>query len=95
MRQLNTSNSGERVPAHITAARAGSLSGFIIWINQCEEQKMSKQKSGDSSKQSSSDNGNKQSSDTQKEKSGKDAKSHTKADSGKGAGGGAKQGRKH
>ncbi len=56
---------------------------------------MVKQKSDSSSKQSSSGSGSKQSGDAPTAKSGKDAESHTKADTGKGAGGGAKQGRKH
>jgi hypothetical protein len=56
---------------------------------------MAKQQTGGSSKQSSTESGSKQSADTPKAKAGKDAQSHTKADSGKGAGGGAKQARKH
>jgi hypothetical protein len=56
---------------------------------------MSKQKSTENSKQSSQGSESKQSADAPASKSGKDAASHTKADKGKGAGGGAKQGRKH
>lgn len=56
---------------------------------------MAKQQSGGSNKQSSSESGSKQSVEAPKAKAGKDAKSHTKAETGKGAGGGAKQGRKH
>jgi hypothetical protein len=60
-----------------------------------QELKMAKQQSGGSNKQSSSESGSKQSVEAPKAKAGKDAKSHTKAETGKGAGGGAKQGRKH
>lgn len=56
---------------------------------------MVKHKSDSSSKQSSSGSESKQSSDVSNAKSGKDAESHTKAKTDKGAGGGAKQGRKH
>jgi hypothetical protein len=59
------------------------------------ELQMVKHKSDSSSKQSSSGSESKQSSDVSNAKSGKDAESHTKAKTDKGAGGGAKQGRKH
>jgi hypothetical protein len=60
-----------------------------------KERKMAKQQSGGSNKQATQGGESKQSSDAGKSKSGKEAESHTKADTGKGAGGGAKQGRKH
>lgn len=56
---------------------------------------MTKQQSGGSSKQSPTESGSKQSAETPKAKAGKEAESHTRAETGKGAGGGAKQGRKH
>lgn len=56
---------------------------------------MTKQKADESNKQAAQDTGSKQAAAAPKAKSGKDAESHTKADTGKGAGGGAKQGRKH
>jgi len=56
---------------------------------------MAKQQSTPANQQSSSGSGAKQSDDKEKPKSGKDAASHTKAGSDKGAGGGKKQDRKH
>jgi hypothetical protein len=56
---------------------------------------MNKKQTGTTNKQSSAESGSKQSAEDKKAKFGKDAESHTKAESGKGSGGGAKQGRKH
>jgi hypothetical protein len=56
---------------------------------------MTKKQTGTSNKQSAAESGSKQAADSRKAKSGKDAESHTKAGTDKGAGGGAKQGRKH
>ena len=57
---------------------------------------MTKQKSqAGQNRQSAGPPEDKRSSDTDVGKRGKDAASHTKAGSGKGAGGGKKQGRKH
>ena len=56
---------------------------------------MSKQKSTENNKQGSAGGESRQSAAAPAAKSGKDAASHTKADTGKGAGGGAKQERKH
>jgi hypothetical protein len=56
---------------------------------------MNKQKSSGSNRQSSPESALKQSDEKSKARSGKDAESHTKASSGKGAGGGAKQKRNH
>lgn len=56
---------------------------------------MTKQKSAPGNKQSSTASGSSQPAAPEKAKAGKDAASHTKAGSTKGAGGGAKQTRKH
>lgn len=56
---------------------------------------MVKQKAGSGSKQTSAGAGSKQSAAQEQPKSGKEAASHTKAGSSKGAGGGVKQARKH
>lgn len=56
---------------------------------------MSKQKAGSGNKQSSAAAGSRQSAQKEQPKEGKEAASHTKAGSNKGAGGGAKQARKH
>lgn len=58
---------------------------------------MSKQATSGSQNKQSEGSASKQSTDAaqQPKKSGKDAQSHTKSDTGKGAGGGAKQARKH
>jgi hypothetical protein len=77
--------------AHIGRGFIGTSCSFTLLF---QEFIMTKQ-SGGANKQSSTDSGAKQSADTPKAKSGKDAGSHTKADKGKGAGGGAKQARKH
>ena len=59
------------------------------------EESMTKQKqSGSGNKQSAEQPGNSSGSPA-KAKAGKDAASHTKADTGKGAGGGKKQARQH
>jgi hypothetical protein len=56
---------------------------------------MTKQQSSTGNKQSATDNDSKKSTTAEQPKSGKQAESHTKAGSDKGAGGGAKQARKH
>jgi hypothetical protein len=56
---------------------------------------MTKQQSNSGNKQSTTEDSAKKSPEADKAKAGKDAASHTKAGSGKGAGGGAKQARKH
>ena len=56
---------------------------------------MSKQKTENSNKQSATESGSRQAAPAEKAKQGKDAASHSKAGSDKGAGGGKKQARKH
>lgn len=56
---------------------------------------MTKQQSSTGNKQSATEDNSKKSLAADKPKSGKDAGNHTKAGSDKGAGGGAKQARKH
>lgn len=56
---------------------------------------MSKQKSNNGNKQSATEDNARKAPAAGQSKAGKDAASHAKAGSGKGAGGGAKQARKH